>query len=308
MAMNSAKNPKELKDLILRRLGAPVIQIEVTEDQIYDCIGRALELYKEYHYDSLNKGYITVRLTKEDAQTGYIDLSDYPIFAITKLVRQRSNMYGGLGGGASLNYFTDFLTNLGSGPAGSSYHGPYGAMGNIGFFAQFQSYQKLIQDQLDPLPDYWFDHHSGTLQVTGGNLSENDVIILEVYIQNFMDMERTSWGVAGGGMYASSGPSAEPTPHEKWLNPYKSIPRPVVGQMRQEFPDQGCYNVRWVKDYATTLTKEVWGGIMGKHQGMSLPGGITVDGIRLIEEARAEKETLRAELLLLQEADVPLMG
>ena len=38
-------NPKTLKDAILRRLGAPVINVEVTEDQIYDCIQRALELY-----------------------------------------------------------------------------------------------------------------------------------------------------------------------------------------------------------------------------------------------------------------------
>ena len=37
-------NPKTLKDAILRRLGAPVINVEVTEDQIYDCIQRALEL------------------------------------------------------------------------------------------------------------------------------------------------------------------------------------------------------------------------------------------------------------------------
>nr|DAF95453.1 MAG TPA: neck protein [Myoviridae sp. ctCo31] len=43
-------NPRQLKDLILRRLGAPVINIEITEEQIYDCIYRALELYGEYHY------------------------------------------------------------------------------------------------------------------------------------------------------------------------------------------------------------------------------------------------------------------
>ncbi|APD20561.1 head-tail adaptor Ad2 [Klebsiella phage KPV15] len=50
-------NPKTLKDAILRRLGAPVINVEVTEDQIYDCIQRALELYGEYHFNGLNKGY-----------------------------------------------------------------------------------------------------------------------------------------------------------------------------------------------------------------------------------------------------------
>ena len=46
-------NPKTLKDAILRRLGAPVISVEVTEDQIYDCIQRALELYTDYPNDNL---------------------------------------------------------------------------------------------------------------------------------------------------------------------------------------------------------------------------------------------------------------
>ena len=305
---NRANNPKDLKDIVLRRLGAPVIQIEVTEDQIYDCIGRALELYKDYYYDALNKAYITVKLTGEQATTGYIDLSEYPIFAVTKIVRQRANLYGGLGGGASLNFFTDFLVNLGAGPLGSSYHGPYGALGNIGFFAQFQSYQFLLQDQLDPLPDYWFDTKSGMLQLTGGRLMKDDTVVLEVFIQNFMDMELTDIGVAGGVWRSNPGPDEEYTDKEVWQNPYKKLPKPMAGRMRNEFPNQGVYNERWVKDYTTVLVKEIWGQILAKHQGMALPGGVTLDGVRLIEEARMEREALRQELLLLQDLDIPLMG
>lgn len=307
MAMNRANNPKELKDVILRRLGAPVIQIEVTEDQVYDCIGRALELYKDYHFDALNKAYITVKLTGEQATSGYIDLSEYPVFSVTKIVRQRANLYGGLGGGASLNFFTDFLVNLGAGPLGSSYHGPYGALGNIGFFAQFQSYQFMLQDQLDPLPDYWFDTKSGMLQLTGGRLMKDDLVVIEVYIQNFMDMELSDIGVAGGHVYAGA-TNGDATNQEKWLNPFKKLPQQLVGQMRQEFPDQGVYNDRWIKDYSTVLVKELWGQILAKHQGMALPGGVTIDGQRIIEEARMEKEVLRQELLLLMGPDDFLMG
>ena len=42
MATNTARNPKELKDVILRRLGAPIINVELTEDMIYDCIQREI--------------------------------------------------------------------------------------------------------------------------------------------------------------------------------------------------------------------------------------------------------------------------
>lgn len=315
MAMNDARNPKELKDLVLRRLGAPIIQIEVTEDQIYDCIGRSLELYKEYHYDALNKAYITIKLTTEMVNTRYIDLKEFPIFAVTKIVRQRANMYGGLGGGASLNFFTDFLVNLGAGPMGASYHGPYGALGNIGFFAQFQSYQFMLQDQLDPLPDYWFDAHNGVLQLTGGNsLTAGDTLVLEVYIQAYMDMEQTR-DIVGSDSYnfgftigCDEDHSAGSTMQSNWQNPYKRMSNQAICSIRNEFPDQAVYSVRWVKDYTAALVKEIWGQVLAKHSGLMLPGGVTTDGQRLIEEARMEKEALRQELLMLSEPDTFFMG
>lgn len=54
-----------------------------------------------------------------------------------------------------------------------------------------------------------------------------------------------------------------------------------------------------MKDYATALAKELNGQILARHQGMMLPGGVIIDGQRLIEEARLEKEALREELYLL---------
>lgn len=305
MANNYVRNPRELKDLILRRLGAPVIQIEVTEDQIYDSIGRALELYKEYHYDSMNKAYITVKLTESQSETGIIDISRYPVFAITKIVRKKSMLWGGLGGGATLNSVSDFVTSLGGGPQGTSYHGPFGALGNIGFFAQFQSYQNLMMDQLDPIPDFWLDPTNGVVQLIG-NFKENDLVVFECHVQNFVEIENSVQGVAGANGRAGTPTSF--TDADKWVDPYARMPANVAGRARSEFPDQGCYQVRWVKDYCTTLVKEIWGGNLAKHQGMILPGGVTIDGQRLIEESRIEREALRQELLLLEDCVGIIMG
>lgn len=304
---NTTKNPKELKDAILRRLGAPVINIEVTEHQIYDSIGRALELYKEYHYDSMNRAFITCILTKEQADTGYIDLSEYPIFAVTKILRQGMQMMSSLGAGTSLNWFTDFLVSLGGG--NSCYHGPspFGSVGNIGFYAQFSSYQKLLQDQLNPLPDYDFDSKSGVLQITGKNLVQGDALVIEVYIQNFTDMDESSYQNIGSSIPIGSG-NKKSTLEQKWSNPYKKLPDWVIGQARGGFPDQNVYNERWIKDMATAFVKEVWGNTMAKHQGMMLPGGVTIDGIRILQEAREDIEKLRQELLLLMGPDPFFMG
>ena len=50
-----------LKDYCLRRLGYPVIQINVDDAQIEDRIDDALQLFSEYHFDGVEKVYIRVK-------------------------------------------------------------------------------------------------------------------------------------------------------------------------------------------------------------------------------------------------------
>lgn len=47
----------EFKDYILRRLGAPVIEINVSDEQIEDRIDDALKFYQDYHFDGTEKIY-----------------------------------------------------------------------------------------------------------------------------------------------------------------------------------------------------------------------------------------------------------
>ena len=42
---------KEFKDYCLRRLGSPVIDINVDDQQVEDRIDEALLYYRDYHYD-----------------------------------------------------------------------------------------------------------------------------------------------------------------------------------------------------------------------------------------------------------------
>jgi hypothetical protein len=55
-------------------------------------------------------------------------------------------------------------------------------------------------------------------------------------------------------------------------------------------PDQytAVYNDRWLKKYATALIKRQWGTNMKKFGGIQLPGGVTLQGQPIYEEAMAE--------------------
>ena len=55
--MSSVSTRSELKDYCLRRLGFPLIEINVSDEQIEDRISDALQFYVDYHYDAVSKVY-----------------------------------------------------------------------------------------------------------------------------------------------------------------------------------------------------------------------------------------------------------
>jgi len=59
------------------------------------------------------------------------------------------------------------------------------------------------------------------------------------------------------------------------------------------------YNDRFLKDYTTQLIKQQWGANLIKFEGMQLPGGVTLNGRQIYDDATAEierlKETMRLE-------------
>ncbi len=60
--------------------------------------------------------------------------------------------------------------------------------------------------------------------------------------------------------------------------------------------NEDAWNDPWLKAYATALTKERWGNVLVKAQGIKLPGDIELDGTGMLSEAKQEIETLNDQL------------
>ncbi|UKH49567.1 head completion, neck hetero-dimeric protein [Enterobacter phage vB-EclM_KMB17] len=312
MAANTARNPKELKDVILRRLGAPIINVELTEDMIYDCIQRALELFGEYHYDGLNKGYQVIHIGDDEIgrgqfKNGVFDFSDRNIFAVTQIVRTNVGSLTSMDGNATYPWFTDFLLGMAgiNGGMGSSCNKAYGpnAFGaDLGYFTQLTTYWSMMQDMLAPLPDFWFNDATGQLKIMG-NFQLGDVIVVECWTKSYIDVDKMVGNKAG---YGTAGPETSWALPDVYDNPDKRLTGYRAGEELSIV--QGSYNNRWVKDYAHILAKELLGQVLARHQGMQLPGGVTLNGERLIEEARLEKEYALEQLYLLDPPTGVLVG
>ncbi|QDH49027.1 neck protein [Pantoea phage Phynn] len=301
-------NPEMLKDEIMRRLGAPIIKIEVTRDQIYDCIQRALDLYAEYHYNGTNKSYVVLTLGADNPGNVF-DLSKEHIFAVTKVLRTNTNNLFSMDGTTTYTWFTDFLMGLTGGTLGTS-TGVYGMSGygaDLGYFTQMMSYQQTMNDILSPLPSFSYNDDTGQFYILGQRTAPGDIIVVEAMIRSFVDVPSMSGAVAGYTTAAYPGQEA-PTLNGVYNNPYAAVSGGVkAGQGSNVTGGTSAYNNRWVKDYSTALVKEINGQVLAKFQGMQLPGGVSPDGTRLIQEAQAEKEALRQELLLLSDALPVLM-
>lgn len=292
------KNPRQLKDEILMRLGAPIINVEVTEKQIFMCIQRALELYGEYHYNGLNKSYVVVHVETDDQyKNGVFDLKNENIFAITEILRGSSGNILTIDGTATYPWVSDFILGLtGKGScSGAQSFGPgaYGA--NLSYYTTIMQYWKLLQNMFNPVHDYWFNDDTAQLKLSG-NFKKGDLIIMEVWTKSFVDTGPSVGSYVG---YGYAGHDQSPwSASDIYNNANRRVTGYQVGDTQGTA--QGAFNNRWVKDYATALVKELNGQILGRHQGLQLAGGTTIDGVRLIEEARIEKERLREELELLE--------
>ena len=70
------RSREELKQYALRALGAPVIEVNVADEQLEDRLDDAIEYYNMYHYDGVERMYLKHLITDTNMTNKYIQLPD----------------------------------------------------------------------------------------------------------------------------------------------------------------------------------------------------------------------------------------
>lgn len=83
----------EFKEYCLRKLGKPVIEINVDQDQIEDRIDEALMYYWDYHFDGTEKMYVKKQMTQQDLDNGYITVPEN-VIGVVNLFPISGNLTG----------------------------------------------------------------------------------------------------------------------------------------------------------------------------------------------------------------------
>jgi len=74
MAFPTSKT--QFKEHCLRRLGKPVIEINVDEDQVDDRVDEAFDYYWDFHYDGIEQQYYKWEVTQSDKDNRYLTVPD----------------------------------------------------------------------------------------------------------------------------------------------------------------------------------------------------------------------------------------
>ena len=67
--MASPSSRSELADYCRRQLGAPVLEINVADEQVDDIIDDAVQYFQERHFDGVSQTYLKYKITQD-----YIDI------------------------------------------------------------------------------------------------------------------------------------------------------------------------------------------------------------------------------------------
>jgi len=258
--MASPTTRQGLIDHCFRRLGAPVLEINVDDDQVSDLVDDAIQYFQERHYDGSERMYLKYKITEDDINRGkgpgnggstgittttvsesvgnttefqfeengnYIKLPDH-VLAINKVFKFDSNAISG--GMFSIKYQL-FLNDL-----------YYFSSVDLLQYSMTKRYLEDIDMLLTTDKQLRFNQRQGRLYLDLDWAAQNK----DNYI--VIDCERA-------------------------LNP-------------NDFPKM--YNDSWLKRYLTSMIKRQWGANMMKFQGAKLPGGIELNGRQYYEDGASE--------------------
>jgi hypothetical protein len=66
-------------------LGAPLLEINVADEQVEDCIEMAFSYYYDYHYDATEKVYLARQVTQQDIDNKYLSIED-SVIGVTNIL------------------------------------------------------------------------------------------------------------------------------------------------------------------------------------------------------------------------------
>ena len=266
---------QELIDYCLRKLGAPVLEINVAEEQIQDLLDDALQIFYERHFDGVQQTYLKYRVTDDDVKRGearppgasgkdqtgittstaettivgtdvtftYHENSNYlqippSVIGITRIFQYDESRSASFSNLFSFKYQL-FLNDI-----------YYFGGTDLLTYSMSMSYLETINFLLNTHKQIRFNQRSDRLYL--------DVDWTQLKKDDFLIIDR--WRTVDPADYAR------------------------------------VYNDSFLKPYLTAIIKRQWGQNLMKFQGVKLPGGVELNGRQIYDDGEKDIERIMEKM------------
>ncbi len=270
--MASPSSRSELADYCKRQLGAPVLEINVADEQVDDIIDDAVQYFQERHFDGVSQAYLKYKITDEDIDRGRASMeTGKKTTGITTETAEASIV----GAATTFTYYenSNYLQIPPSviGVTKIYHFDGTNTMTNNMFSVKYQLFLNDIY--------YWGSTELLTYAMTKTYLEDiNFLLTTEKQIRFNKRMDRLyldiDWGSVSKDDYL------------------------VIDCFRQLNPDDHSrvWNDSFLKRYTTALLKRQWGQNLLKFQGVKLPGGVELNGRQIYDDAEKDLEIIREQM------------
>ena len=266
--------PASRTDLInycKRQLGAPVLEINVADEQIDDLVDDALQYFQERHFDGVTQTFLKYKITQDDINRGRARGGSNNAAGITTSTATSTI------DGSSVNFSFEENSNYLQVPPeiiGITKVFKFDGSNTVTNNMFSVKYQLFLNDIY-----YWGSTEILTYAMTKRYLEDIDFALsTDKFIRFNQRQDRLyldfDWGSATKDDYLI-------------IDCYRLL-------------DPNSYSRVWndsfLKKYVTALVKRQWGQNLMKFQGVKLPGGIELNGRQIYDDAQKDLEVIREQM------------
>lgn len=299
-----------LKEYCLRDLGAPVLEINVDDDQLEDRIDQALDYWRLYHYDGIEKLYMKQQIRASEMVLSSNNAEDFTVAekltgnisgATAEVTRETTRTSTG-----SLLLVKKVTGTFEEGETVTGSAGHTGVIDTVTLREYDNRYVEIADwvygvTRVIPFANASSSKNLFDLQY---QLRLNDLYDLTstsvIYFKTVMShLAMLDLELNGYPLYRFNRMQGRLYLDVNWDTDIPLGDFIVVEAYRALDPTtwNKIWNEQWLKKYVTALFKRQWGTNLKKFSGIQLPGGVTLDGDKLYSEAMEEIAQLEDELM-----------
>ena len=266
--MAQPNSRSELINYAKRQLGAPVLEINVADEQVEDVLDDAIQYFHERHFDGVLRTYLKYQITQDDIERGKWPGADGVTGIVTTTATATID-------GASMNFDWEENSNYLQVPPAVigvdkifHFDGSNTVTNNM-FSVKYQLFLNDVAFNLG---------YNGLLSyaMTRTYLEDiNFLLTTQKQIRFNQRMDRLYMDIDWSSLTSGD-----------WiiLDCYRTLDPNDYSRV---------YNDSFLKKYFTALLKRQWGQNLIKFQGVKLPGGVELDGRAIYEDAMKDLEIIR---------------